>query len=624
MSDQHGPYGSGVLHLPTDLVIDPVTVDRLVRQLEAAPGEVIGIVGPVAELPVGSSTRTHAEWRSLEPFGEASDAEPVAQLVTGAVLLRDGLEATVAADTVTLPAGLVRTDPGAVVHRHRVEPAEDLPAGDEARSPFPWRPVVLFLATGTGPIAPDRLEQVELLVDDLLDVDVEPRLATHGPVAGRRRQRPCAPNAATVAALAPDVIVALDESALAQAPAWCTRRGTVLVDMTRPLPDDEVDRELDEDIELISWQIGRHPTRLRARVRPTIGAAALAQLVNRLAAGPQPAPPVDRAIDHFIDHAAESATPVELGQSIHRPIDPPPIRTITLLRPETATGTGPLLDGLADRMARAGHDVRRSADPAGEATGDRVLVVEPGDDLEQLPDLGPGSRAVAADPVVVDQLRARGVRTQLIPVMTPSARQDALRAAGEAPMASSSGVIGWSLGGDGGTTTTTTDDLVTGALASGLVELLDERPNLEVEIVRLVAADGSLPAPLVDHPQVRLLAGRPDPGEQARWTVHVLTAPDGTLPPSPPLLEAAHCGVPTLLAAGAAGAVGGLADPRLVVHDPTSPDAWSAPLRHLLDGDDRAARSAWARDTADGLERDEATDLVIARLLGWLGRGQAR
>ena len=40
MSDPLGPYGSGVLHVPTDLTIDPVTVDRMARQLADAPDEI--------------------------------------------------------------------------------------------------------------------------------------------------------------------------------------------------------------------------------------------------------------------------------------------------------------------------------------------------------------------------------------------------------------------------------------------------------------------------------------------------------------------------------------------------------------------------------------------------------
>jgi hypothetical protein len=118
--------------------------------------------------------------------------------------------------------------------------------------------------------------------------------------------------------------------------------------------------------------------------------------------------------------------------------------------------------------------------------------------------------------------------------------------------------------------------------------------------------------------------GRPDPGEQARWTAHVVTAGGDGPPVEVALLEAAHAGVPTLLPVTTARAVGGLADPLLVVEEPSAPISWTAPLQLLLDGDDRPARSAWALATSDALEQPDATDLVVARLLGWLGREPAR
>ncbi len=328
----------------------------------------------------------------------------------------------------------------------------------------------------------------------------------------------------------------------------------------------------------------------------------------------------------------------------------------------------PLLAGVADRLALAGHDVA-SAEP-GARTGEpgepdaeaiaveadvlvlprpaaaahravlahragagrpTVLVVEaddePGDlgDLVDLVDLGPGLVAVAADPAVVEHLRRGGVPAQVVPVMSPIARQDALREAADAPVASAGGVIGWTIVAS--PIVAHADDAVDAvgqALATGLIGLLDERPDLRVEIV----ADGPpIPGGLADHPQVRPARGRPDPGEQARWTVHAMTA---VAEPAPtglvltPLLEAAHAGVPTLLTTTTARAVGGLADPRLVVADPTTPDAWTTPLRLLLDRDDRPARSARAREVGQALERPEATDLVIDRLLGWLDREAAR
>jgi hypothetical protein len=598
VSDPHGPYGSGVLHLPTDLVIDPVTVDRLARQLAGAPDDVIGVVAPLADLPPGASTRTHAEWCSLLPLDAATDAKVPggAPSIRGAVLLRAGLESSTGPGT--LPAGVLRTDPGAVVHRAEVEPAADVDAASEGRSPFPRRPVVLFLALAGDPLPPDRLQEIERLLDGLLEAEVEPRLAGGGAEVRTRRHRPCAASAATVATLAPDVVVALDAAALTQAPAWCTRRGTVLVDMTGPPSDG--------DVELVSWQIDRHPTRLRARVSPSVDAAALARLVNRLAAGPQPQPPSDRATDGSVPVSIDSSDSSDL-------IDPagpdhPRPRTVVLVEP--VGPPGPLLTGLIDRLARSGHEVTHQRDPS------VVAVLEHGDDPDQLADLGPRGGAVAADPEVVDRLRARGVRAQRVPVMTPVARQRELRAASGAPVASSGGAIGWTRLGRTGP-----DDPIVAAVTATLLALLGARPDLEVEIV---ADAGAVPDPLTDHPQVRRVVGRPDPGEQARWSAHVLTPGDDGPPIEIALVEAAHAGVPTLLPVATARAVGGLADPLLVVDEPATPDAWAGPLQLLLAGDDRPARSVWALAAADALEQDAATDLVVARLLGWLDRGATR
>ncbi|MGZ4716656.1 MAG: hypothetical protein ACXWCB_08135 [Acidimicrobiales bacterium] len=649
MSDRHGPYGSGVLHLPTDLTIDPVAVDRLARQLATAPTAVIGVVAPVAELPAGSSTRVHAERRALLPLDVATDGGTdgtdetdgtgAAIEVTGAVLVRTGVEVSVGPDVVHLPPGRVRTDPGAVVHRRVVAPDGGVDADHEGRSPFPWRPVVLFLAAADDP-ATTLVDDLESLLDRLLDADVEPRLAARGIPGDARRHRPCAPTAATVERLAPDVIVALDQAALERAPGWCTQRGTVLVDMTGPAASGH------DGIEMVPWQIDRHPTRLRARVSPTVAPGALAALVNRLAAGPQPAPPVDPG-----EVESTSSVAVELGDRHDRPRAR--ARGVVVIGQGQPTGSGPrpLLDGLVDRLAVAGHDVRWvGADRATEVSGADVVLV-PGPTLASTHALlatratagrptvlvvdavdgpidaagtgqvaGQGLVAVAADADAVEQLRARGLPTQLVPVMTTIARQEALRAAGEGPVASSGGVIGWTLAASAGEA----PDPVGDALATGLIELLDDRPDLLIEVV---TDGGAVPRSLADHPQVSSTRGRPDPGEQSRWTAHVLTAAPEPAPTSAvltPLLEAAHAGVPTLLSSTAARAVGGLADARLVIDEPTAPAAWIAPLRLLLDRDDRPARSARARDIGEALERPEASDLVIARLLGWLDREGAR
>ena len=674
MNHPHGPYGSCVLELPADLIIDPVTTDRLVRQLATAPDAVVGVVALRIDVPPGSSTRVQAEWQSLQPLDATHDLDAPADghRIDGAVLLRPGIEATTDGDRVLVPQGILRVDPGSVVHSAIVGASPDQDASDAGRSPFPWRPVVLFLAT--DPVDPAGTGAgLEVLIDALLDLDVEPRLAAPMAPIARRRHGPCAPTAATVEHLAPDVIVALDDAALATAPSWCTRRGTVIVDMTAAVDDRD-------GIELQSWQIDRHPGRVRARVSPAVAAADLARLVSRLAAGPQPVPPTDRgdpgvpgdpvvlgesgvlgksnvlgesSVDVGLDPGAPASPAVVVGT----------IRTIVVVEPRDLADR-PLLDGLADRLVLAGHQVRRSplepavhddaavadvlfvADPdrravaalvTGRARTGRptVLVVDAvdADHLDQVarlhldlgldldPELSRYVVAVAADHDIVAELRREDVATQLVPVMTPAPRYEALRSAGEHPMPPSNPVIGWTMPTPTANPTAGAeidDDPTVQAISAGLLELLAERPDITLEVAGAEAA----PDRFRDHPQVVAHAGRPDAGEQARWTAHVST-PRGVADLTA-LLEAAHAGVPTLLAAADARWVGGLADTRLAIDPASAPDAWSAPLRQLLDGRDRPARSRRARQAGLTLDSPQASDLVVSRLLGWLDRRRPR
>ncbi len=297
--------------------------------------------------------------------------------------------------------------------------------------------------------------------------------------------------------------------------------------------------------------------------------------------------------------------------------DRPPPRTLTLLAP--GGSSGPLLSGLADRLVLAGHEVVHAPDPLPPDLP-VVAVVEHGDQLDRLATLGPHDGVVASEPEVVDRLRAGGLRAHRLPVMTPIARQRALRAASQAPLSSSGGAIGWTVLGR-----RSPDDrdarAVIGAAADGLHALLEARPELGVEIVGDPAV---VPDRLTGHPQVRLVVGPTRSRRAGRWTAHLVTpGVDGPLL-EVALLEAAHAGVPTLLPAASARAVGGLADPLLVVDEPTAPPSWIRPLQLLLDGDDRPSRSAWALATSEALEQQDATDLVIARLLGWLDREPAR
>ena len=267
--------GSTLL-LPEGWCIDWISIDRLERALAAAPPTVAGVGAATGPLPPGGSYRTHAEWRALRPGQRAAVDGPFA----GAVLAREEVEHEVDGRQVHV-AGRVAVDRGAHVHDPLADPGPLDVAHAEGRSPFPVRPVVVFLAVeGGGP----ETGWARRLVNDLLAEDVEARLAVAEVGEGAAHlTRPCRPDPASIAALRPPVVVALDAGAAAVASPWCGRdRRTVVV---------EVDPDLGEEPALVDWRVGRASGRLRARIGASVGPATFAALVNRLCSGPHPVAP---------------------------------------------------------------------------------------------------------------------------------------------------------------------------------------------------------------------------------------------------------------------------------------------------------------------------------------------
>jgi hypothetical protein len=266
--------GSTLL-LPDGWCIDWISIDRLERALAAAPPTVAGVGAAAGPLPPGGSYRTHAEWRALR----RAQPEAVDGPFAGAVLVREEVEHEVDGGQVHV-AGPLAVDRGAHVHDPLSDPAPIEVAHAEGRSPFPVRPIVLFLAVEGGG---GETEWARRLVNDLLAEDVEARLAAAEVAEGAHLTRPCRPDPASVAALRPQVVVALDAGAAAVASPWCASdRRTVVV---------EVAPGLGEEPALVDWRIGRASGRLRARIGTSVGAATFAALVDRLCSGPHPVPP---------------------------------------------------------------------------------------------------------------------------------------------------------------------------------------------------------------------------------------------------------------------------------------------------------------------------------------------
>jgi hypothetical protein len=259
-------------------VIDELVVMHLERRLADAPRHIEGVVAPRVELPSGSSFRVVAERALLAP--PAPPFEETERSMDGAVLPRPSIVVEAEPHGVRVNGGPLLVEPAATCHDPARPTGELVQASPLGQPPFPWRPLALFLQ-----VTPDleAARWMRDLVNDLLRHDVEARLATTVPVDGPHLTGPCLPTEASVRALEPDIVVALDHAALASAPGWCgANRSTVLVDAT------EGDGP---SVELVSWNIGGAQGRLRARVGRSVTAPDLADLFSRLCAGPHPIAP---------------------------------------------------------------------------------------------------------------------------------------------------------------------------------------------------------------------------------------------------------------------------------------------------------------------------------------------
>jgi glycosyltransferase involved in cell wall biosynthesis len=265
--------------IPDGWFVDPISCARLDRALDRAGPDVAGIIAPRVDLGPGTSYRVHAERAALR------SAEPnvfEGRSVAGAVLVRDDVTFTTNEEAVTVARGRLLVDDGAVAH----DPWRHFPALEDAsplgRPPFPCRPVVVFLGLETDP---DLADWVRALVNDLVRGSTEGRIAVPAPTGGLHLTRPCAPSEASVSALRPDILVALDDEALACGTEWLgCDRSAIVVHLTP---------ETSDRPRLVPWRIGCAQGRLRAQIGRGINATAFAELVLRLCAGPQPLPPSD-------------------------------------------------------------------------------------------------------------------------------------------------------------------------------------------------------------------------------------------------------------------------------------------------------------------------------------------
>jgi hypothetical protein len=217
---------ASVLAMPEGWLFDQLGRDRLRRQLIAAESAVTAVVAERDELPPGSSHRVASERRALGPGSTLRLGRDLT--VDGAAMVRAGVGFDVGDSFVEVDQGPVLIDQGAVVHNpwQPIGPPRD--ASPLGRPPDD-RPVCVFLGLEPDPHLADW---VRVVVNGLVARDVEARIAVPWPTGGLHLTRPCGPTEASVDALAPDVLVALDDTALELAGRWLGRRRIGLVRLT--------------------------------------------------------------------------------------------------------------------------------------------------------------------------------------------------------------------------------------------------------------------------------------------------------------------------------------------------------------------------------------------------------
>jgi hypothetical protein len=639
-SDPNAP----VLAIPKGWVVDDLAQARLARQLTHAPSRIQGVAAETGALPPGTSFRVHAERLCLRPLSVADETS--SRVVQGAALLRPGVAFEARDGGVEIEPGPLLVDPGAHVHDpwRRVAPIEH--ASALGRPPFPRRPVVVFLACEPDVEVTDWARS---LVNNLVRRDVEGRLAMLDVADGLHLTQPCLPSEESIRSLSPDVIVALDHSALEQASAWCgANRSAVAMEFT---PD------VAATAELVSWRLGQAQGRLRARIGRRMNAPSLVSLVNRLCSGPHPAPPSDAT-----GPGAAVATVRALFTDRPAPTTGPVTTRSVVVVTEDGNDEAHPLGGLVDHLVATGHRAQtcpiESCKPDAVRAADVVVVSSPmeaGDlsdvledraragkptiaaieatDVSTKPDgiphlaaapaqlAGSAGSAVTGSTLVHAVVTELGIRGHLLPPLLTRARAADLRSERRGHNRFSDPVIGWLAGSTGAPLSD-----YGAAVAEAVLAVLEGRNQLRVEIV---GETSHLPAGFLAHPRVSLLRDRPDAEVLSHWAVHVWTPPlldDGVADDTRSFVEVSGIGVPTVLPEPVQRAVGGYPPPGLLVQDFRQADDWIAPLGLLLDNEvswSRQSRAAIRR--FDTMHSAAASAVTVNRFLGWaLYKGDRR
>jgi hypothetical protein len=646
--DDHDPEPTdeAVLVVSDDWFLDPLAERQLRRRLHHAEPSVLAVAASPGTLPPGASYRSHAE--RLVLAGEQPLRAHDGRALRGAVLVRGGVAFETDDDVVTIdaPTERVAWAPDVYVHDGWQSLAPAAAATPEGRPPFRRRPVVAIVAHRSDL---DLADWARALANGLVRNEVEARLLLPAAAEGMYLTTPCLPRRESMVALAPDVVLALDEAAEEKASEWCADdRSTIFVEYT----DD-----LTHDIELLSWRLGGASGRRRARVGQRARPRDLAAVVDRLCAGPQPLPPV-------VDRT--SAEPSELRQGVstvltalrgRRSVEAAPAPVLAVVG-SVSTPHRLRLEGLLDHLQAAGHGVALQPlevtaeaeladteivilagvpDAAAERTlaaissrqaAGRATVVDlSADDVAEVADGAPRlvpttealvshcRRAVVASAPLAAALAHDDRRVLALPSLVSAGRLAELKSMRPKPGELTDPVVGW-------WRDRAAPEPVDAAVREALGELLRRRPELRL-VVLSDRADG--PIDELDPDRVDVRPNGPERHLQRRWITQVWTAsPDPRARAGAvfPLLDASLLGVPTVLDRANPARRAGLHLPDLVVRDATDPDAWRARLEPLVtDEGVRARRRRAIAEQADAMLGGVTSATVVNRFVGWLAQG---
>lgn len=614
--------------VPAGLAVTDLAAQRLARRLHA-DAAVDVLVAPVAVLPAGTSARSDAEHRSLRP--ERPIRMPTPSTTVGCSVHR--LDVNLA----DLSPARIGIDPDVVCQDLSAQPTTALvDAGEAGRPVFPRRALALLVVAGDDPALAELGRRWS---NELIEQGIEARLAVAAPAQGTHLTAPCRPSAATVTALRPDVVVALDAAAVRSAPRWTA--GLQLAEIHLDAADDAA-------CETVSWRIGAVEGNLRYRVGPNVDVADLAEAIDRCCGLP---PARTKA-------QLEAARPGRSGQAVsvlvgrRRASTRPRITSIELVGRPRHPAEAAWWDGLADQFlalgctvdtvtavagsARATPDLRLWGGPPavtpsatagpGASTAGLAAVLLGQADLDGGPDgfrLQEAARrataavgaALTASPNVERLVRELELPVRRLPPFLGREHLRDLRAAATAARSGRPPLVGWHLAGP-------EQSPYASAVGHGLGQVLARHPDLLVETV----VDGVDPASVPVPARRRRPATTNGPARDIAdcrvqlWTPAVGHV-DATGDPGR-AVAAMLAAVPVVAAPADCATLGRLGRAVVAPTDPDDGGSWADAIERALRGDGPATDRTQIQ--ARMLHGDQAAAVRGHRVLGWLLRGAAR